>query len=155
DGGGTQPPPDALPPTGGLHALLPAPTDTRFYAGVDLHARSLFLSIPDRDGQECFARNLTAAPPPFLKAVQPFRDGRLVCGSKCGRCCSWSAHTCREHAIAFVLGHAWAMKALEATRRLSGDGESTQAGAAQHASNWRALGRSVGKAFPWERITFL
>jgi hypothetical protein len=40
------------------------PADTRFYAGVDLHARSLFLSILDRDGQERFARNLIAAPAP-------------------------------------------------------------------------------------------
>jgi len=45
------------------------PTDTRFYAGVDLHARSLFLCILDRDGQERFARNLTASPTPFLRAV--------------------------------------------------------------------------------------
>ncbi len=41
------------------------PPATRFYAGVDLHARSLFLSILDRDGQERFARNLPAAPAPL------------------------------------------------------------------------------------------
>ena len=34
------------------------PADTRFYAGVDLHARSLFLVILDADGQTRFARNL-------------------------------------------------------------------------------------------------
>ena len=28
------------------------PAETRFYAGVDLHARSLFLSILDRDGPD-------------------------------------------------------------------------------------------------------
>src|SRR6266511_476467 len=61
------------------------PADTRFYAGVDLHARSLFLSILDRDGQERFARNLSAAPGPFRKAVQPFRDG-LVVGCACLHC---------------------------------------------------------------------
>jgi hypothetical protein len=38
------------------------PADTRFYAGVDRHARSLFLCVLDRDGQERFARNLPAAP---------------------------------------------------------------------------------------------
>ena len=58
------------------------PADSRFYAGVDLHARSLFLSILDRDGQARFARNLPAAPAPFLRAVQPFRDG-LVVGCEC------------------------------------------------------------------------
>ena len=37
------------------------PADVRFYAGVDLHARPLFLCVLDRDGQERFARNLPAA----------------------------------------------------------------------------------------------
>jgi Ethanolamine utilization protein EutJ (predicted chaperonin) len=54
------------------------PADTRFYAGVDLHARSLYLSILDRDGQPRFGRNLPAQPQPFLRAVQPFRDGLVA-----------------------------------------------------------------------------
>src|SRR6266540_6528835 len=87
------------------------PADTRFYAGVDLHARSLFLSILDRDGQERFARNLSAAPGPFLKAVQPFRDG-LVVGCECMHCWYWLADTCRDQDISFALGHAWAMTAV-------------------------------------------
>jgi transposase len=87
------------------------PAGTRFYAGVDLHARSLFLAILDHDGQERFARNLPAAPAPFLHAVQPFRDG-LVVGCECMHCWYWLADVCRDHAIAFVLGHAWAMKAV-------------------------------------------
>jgi transposase len=89
--------------------------DTRFYAGVDLHARSLFLSILDRDGQQRFARNLPAAPAPFLKAVEPFRAG-LVVGCECRHCWYWLADTCRAHAIAFVLGHAWAMRAVHGSK---------------------------------------
>ena len=87
------------------------PADTRFYAGVDLHARSLFLCVLDRDGHERCARNLTAAPAPFLKAVGPFRDG-LVVGCECMHCWYWPADTCRDEGIAFALGHAWAMKAV-------------------------------------------
>ena len=93
-----------------MRCFQPAP-DTRFYAGVDLHARSLFLCILDRDGQERFARNLTAAPAPFLTAVGPFRDG-LVVGCECMHCWYWLADTCRDQGIAFALGHAWAMKAV-------------------------------------------
>jgi hypothetical protein len=37
------------------------PADARFYAGVDLHARPLFLCVLDRDGQQRLARNLAAA----------------------------------------------------------------------------------------------
>ncbi len=51
------------------------PAGTRFYAGVDLHARALFLVILDGDGQIRFARNLPAKPDAFLRAVAPFRDG--------------------------------------------------------------------------------
>ncbi len=91
------------------------PPETRFYAGVDLHARSLFLCVLDRDGQERYARNLTAAPPPFLKAVAPFRDG-LVVGCECMHCWYWLADTCREQDIAFVLGHAWAMRAVHGSK---------------------------------------
>src|SRR5437016_2399018 len=91
------------------------PTDTRFYAGVDLHARSLFLCILSHDGQERFARNLTAAPAPFLKAVQPFREG-LVVGCECMHCWYWLADLCHQEKIAFALGHAWAMKAVHGSK---------------------------------------
>jgi transposase len=91
------------------------PADARFYAGVDLHARSLFLTVLDRDGQSRLARNLPAAAEPFLQAIGPFRDG-LVVGCECMHCWYWLADTCREHAIAFVLGHAWAMKAVHGSK---------------------------------------
>jgi transposase len=91
------------------------PADTRFYAGVDLHARSLFLVVLDRDGQARFSRNLPAAPAPFLRAVGPFRDG-LVVGCECMHCWYWLADIGREHDIAFVLGHAWAMKAVHGSK---------------------------------------
>jgi transposase len=87
------------------------PAGTRFYAGVDLHARALFLVVLDTDGQVCFARNLPAAPQPFLRAVAPFRDGLLV-ACECMHCWYWLADTCRDENIAFVLGHAWSMKAV-------------------------------------------
>jgi transposase len=104
-------PPSHHPQPEAFRRYFQPPADTRFYAGVDLHARSLFLSILDRDGQERFARNLPAAPAPFLKAVQPFRDG-LVVGCECMHCWYWLADTCGDASIPFVLGHAWAMKAV-------------------------------------------
>jgi hypothetical protein len=82
---------------------------------VDRHARSLFLVILDRDGQECFARNLPAAPGPFLKAVQPFRDG-LVVGCEGMPCWYGLADTCRDAHLTFALGHAWAMKAVHGSK---------------------------------------
>src|SRR5262245_6123324 len=97
-----------------LRYFTPGP-DTRFYAGVDLHARSLYLVILDRDGQARFSRNLTAAPEPFLHAVAPFRAG-LVVGCECMPCWYWLADTCRDHDLAFVLGHAGGMKAVHGSK---------------------------------------
>jgi transposase len=91
------------------------PPETRFYAGIDLHARSLFLTILDRDGHERFARNLPAAAEPFLRAIAPFRDG-LVVGCECMHCWYWLADACRDQSIAFALGHAWAMKAVHGSK---------------------------------------
>src|SRR5438270_7214153 len=87
------------------------PADTRFYAGVDLHARAIFLVILDHDGKTVFAKNLPANPDAFLHAVAPFRAGLLV-ACECMHCWYWLADTCRDQNIAFVLGHAWAMKAV-------------------------------------------
>jgi transposase len=87
------------------------PADTRFYAGVDLHARALFLVVLDHDGNVIFARNLPANPDSFLRAVARFRDGLLV-ACECMHCWYWLADCCRDENIAFVLGHAWAMKAV-------------------------------------------
>jgi transposase len=97
-----------------MHCFQP-PADVRFYAGVDLHARSLFLCVLDRDGRQCFARNPTAAPEPFLQAVRPFRDG-LVVGCECMHCWYWLADACRDHDIPFALGHALAMKAVHGSK---------------------------------------
>jgi transposase len=91
------------------------PADTRFYAGVDLHARALFLVVLDTEGQTRYARNLPAQAEPFLRAVEPFRTGLLV-ACECVHCWYWLADACRDHDIAFVLGHAWAMKAVHGAK---------------------------------------
>jgi transposase len=87
------------------------PPDTRFYAGADLHARTLYLCVLDRDGQVRLSRNRPAAPDPFLRAVAPFRDGLLV-GCEGMHGWYWLADLCRDHDIPFALGHALGMRAV-------------------------------------------
>jgi transposase len=93
-----------------MRSFMP-PADTRFYAGVDLHARAIFVVVLDHHGKLVFAKNLPANPDAFLNAVAPFRNGLLV-ACECMHCWYWLADTCRQEHIAFVLGHAWAMKAV-------------------------------------------
>ena len=99
----------------------PTPTETmtmrfynqphRFYAGGDLHARSLYLHILDDQGQTRFDQNLPANPEAFLQAVAPFRDG-LVVGVECMFAWYWLADLCEDQGIPFLLGHALYMKAI-------------------------------------------
>jgi transposase len=83
----------------------------RFYAGVDLHARTLYVHILDANGKTVFEQDLPADPDAFLEAVAPFRDG-LVVGCECMFAWYWLADLCEDHGIPFVLGHALYMKMI-------------------------------------------
>jgi hypothetical protein len=83
----------------------------RFYCGVDLHARSMYLCILDHAGQTVLHQNYPADPRAFLDAVAPYRDG-LGVAVECMFAWYWLADLCHEHDIPFVLGHALYMKAI-------------------------------------------
>jgi hypothetical protein len=47
----------------------------RYYCGIDLHARTMYLCILDREnGDVVLHRNVRCEPRAFLRAVAPFRD---------------------------------------------------------------------------------
>ena len=54
----------------------------RFYAGVDLHARTMFTHALDHKGKTVFEQDLPAEPGTFLKAIKPYRKD-LVVGCEC------------------------------------------------------------------------
>ena len=83
----------------------------KFYCGIDLHARSMYVCILSQDGEILLHRNMKAAPEPFLKAVAPYRDG-LVVAVECIFTWYWLADLCADEGIPFVLGHALYMKAI-------------------------------------------
>ena len=83
----------------------------KFYCGVDLHARSMYLCIRTSDGAIVLHQNFVADAKTFLEAVAPFRDG-LVVGCECMFAWYWLADLCAEHQIPFVLGHALYLKAI-------------------------------------------
>jgi transposase len=83
----------------------------RFYAGVDLHARSMYTHVLDHQGKTVFEQDLPAEPGVFLDAMKPFRDG-LVVGAECMFSWYWLADLCEDHQIPFVLGHALYMRMI-------------------------------------------
>jgi transposase len=84
----------------------------RYYCGIDLHARTMYLCILDNEtGEVLMHRNIRTEPERFLRAVAPYRDD-LVVGVECIFCWYWLADLCAEQDIPFVLGHALYMKAI-------------------------------------------
>jgi transposase len=83
----------------------------RFYCGVDLHARCMYLCVLDQSGHTVLHQNYPADAGAFLDAVAPFRDG-LAVAVECMFAWYWLADLCAEHNIPFILGHALYMKAI-------------------------------------------
>src|SRR5262245_41734445 len=90
------------------------PGQHRFYCGIDLHARSMYLCILDQAGAIVYHQNLAAEPAPFLKAIAPFRESSsdLVVCCECLFAWYWLADLCAAEKIPFVLGHALYLKAI-------------------------------------------
>ena len=86
-------------------------TEHRYYCGVDLHARSMYLCIIDAKGTILLHKNLKTEPAAFLAAIDPYRDG-LVVAVECMFTWYWLSDLCSREKIPFVLGHALYMKAI-------------------------------------------
>lgn len=82
-----------------------------YYCGIDLHARSMYVCILDRDGKIMVHRNMRTSPENLLKAIEPFRED-LCIGVECTFSWYWIADLCERENIPFVLGHALYLKAI-------------------------------------------
>jgi transposase len=82
-----------------------------FYAGVDLHARTMHLCILDATGAVVFDKNLPCRPDAFLSAVAPFREN-LIIGAECMFGWYWLSDLCQKEKLSFLIGHALYMKAI-------------------------------------------
>jgi hypothetical protein len=50
----------------------------RFYCGIDLHARTMFLCIMDQSGKILLHRNYPANPAVLLRTIGPYREDIAV-----------------------------------------------------------------------------
>ena len=87
----------------------------RYYCGVDLHARTLYLCVVDDQGKVRLHKRLRCDPEAFLEAIEPFRSDMVV-GVECIFCWYWLADLCAREQIHFVLGHALYMKAIHGAK---------------------------------------
>jgi transposase len=87
----------------------------RFYAGVDLHARTMHLCVLDSTGAVVLDVNLPCRPDAFLAAIAPFRQDVIV-GAECMFGWYWLSDTCQQEKIPFLIGHALYMKAIHGAK---------------------------------------
>jgi len=83
----------------------------RHYCGIDLHVKTMYVCMLDAAGQVLLHRNVKSTPEVFLEIVAPYQDD-LVVAAECMFTWYWLADLCAAEGIAFVLGHALAMKAI-------------------------------------------
>jgi len=83
----------------------------RHYCGIDLHVKTMYVCILDAAGQVLVHRNVKSTPEAFLEIVARYRED-LVVAAECMFTWYWLADVCAAEGIAFVLGHALAMKAI-------------------------------------------
>jgi len=83
----------------------------RFYCGVDLHARSMYVCVLDQEGSVLVSKDIATAPEPFLELIAPYRED-LAVAAECMFTWYWLADLCAREGLVFVLGHALYMRAI-------------------------------------------
>jgi transposase len=83
----------------------------RYYCGIDLHERTMYVCIVDQEGKIRYHRNIKTSREEFLGAVAPYREDIIV-GVESTYAWYWLADLCEDEGIPFVLGHALYLKAV-------------------------------------------
>jgi transposase len=83
----------------------------KYYCGIDLHTKKMYVCILDAEGQIRLHQNIKTDPKALLSILTPFRED-VVVAVECMFTWYWIADLCTAEAIPFVLGHALYMKAI-------------------------------------------
>ena len=83
----------------------------KYYCGIDLHAKILYVCILDQQGNKLVHQKIGADPLALLRLLEPYM-GNIVVGVECMHCWYWVSDFCQTHEVDFVLGHALYMKAI-------------------------------------------
>ena len=87
-------------------------TQHKFYCGIDLHAKGMYMCIMNQPGEILYHKNIPTDRLTFLSTINPYRED-LVVAVECVFTWYWLADLCLKENIHFVLGHALYMKAID------------------------------------------
>jgi transposase len=83
----------------------------KYYCGIDLHTKKMYVCILDAEGQIRLHQNIKTDPEALLRILTPFRED-IVVAVECMFTWYWIADLCTREKIPFILGHALYMKAI-------------------------------------------
>jgi transposase len=83
----------------------------KFYCGIDLHARKMYICIIDAQRKTKLHQNFDTDPALLFDAIFPYLED-VVIGVECMFAWYWITDFCSEHKIPSVLGRALYMKAI-------------------------------------------
>ncbi len=84
---------------------------SKYYCGIDLHLKSMYITVMDRLGNILLHRNLPCCFETFLRYVEPFLPD-LIVGVESVYLYYWLFDRCQQAGIPFYLGHAYYMKVI-------------------------------------------
>ena len=87
----------------------------RYYCGIDLHTKTMYICIIDEDGKILFHKNAPVNAEILQQIIKPFLPDIVIC-VECIFTWYWIADFCEERDIPFVLGHALYMKAIHGSK---------------------------------------
>jgi len=91
-------------------------TQTEFNCGIDLHAKSMYICVMNREGKILVHRNIRHNDfAYFLELVEPYRHD-LTVACECTFNWYWLRDSCIAAGLHFALGHALYMKAIKGTK---------------------------------------
>ena len=83
----------------------------KFYCGIDLHTKNMYLCILDDTGEIRLHRNIKTDREVFLEVIKPLGEV-IVVGVECMFTWYWISDLCAQENVPFILGHAFYMKAI-------------------------------------------
>jgi len=90
--------------------------NTQYYCGIDLHARSMYICVMNKQGDILLHRNLRTEFREFKRKVHKFLPDLSV-GVESTYNYYWLADACKHDGIPFYLGHAYYMKTIHGGKK--------------------------------------
>lgn len=90
--------------------------DTDYCCGIDLHSKSMYVCIMNKEGKIHLHRNMRNDFEIFKRSIKPFSHSLSV-GCETSGYYYWLADGCQDQGIPFHLGHALYMKAISGKKK--------------------------------------